>query len=120
MNETCNEIILFCKFEVCIMTKIFYFLDLIFMFLYENRKKCPLVTNFSSVCLRHVKLSNFTSCGIQYRERWETGNSIAVHVSSIQDLNFHGFPILSCFIGVRIQHSYSLNFIHTVSFFLCT
>ena len=44
---------------------------------YENRKTKFLV-NFSSPRLRRMKASNFTFGEVQYRARFETGDSIAV------------------------------------------
>ena len=36
------------------------------------------IINFSSLCLRHIKVSNFTSSWVQNHERRETGDSRVV------------------------------------------
>ena len=61
----------------------------------------PKIENkFPSPHLRLIKTWNFTSGGIQYRAKWETGDSTAV--TSIQDRFFRGFTISELF---RSEHS---------------
>ena len=72
------------------MTEFFYCLDQIFtLFSYENKKKKKILTTFSSLCLRHMKVSNFTSSWVQYHTRKDSVDRRAV--MSIQECLVLGF-----------------------------
>ena len=61
--------------------------------------KNKFLINFSSLHLRHIKVSNFTSGWVKYHARWETGDSWAV--TSIQEHLFGDFSSPQLFFVCR-------------------
>ena len=92
------------------LTELFYLLDQIFMLcLMKIIKEIPI--NFSSINLRCIKCG--ISDGIQYRARWEIGNSIAVTLK--QDCYCHGFSIPQLFCHKHSTLSkIHITYIHTL------